>query len=149
MNNQEEILSNLSDLFGKMLLLNKPMLEADLPDVKLTEVETIEIIANTELTNVTKISEALHITRGAASKITKKLQSKGYIESYQKPENKKEIYFRLTARGQEIEAAHQKHHQNVMKRDEKIFDQMSETDGQIILDFVKCYKEHLDQELKK
>ena len=35
------------------------------------------------------------MTRGAISKITKKLIKKGIIESYQKPDNKKEIYFRL------------------------------------------------------
>lgn len=48
------------------------------------------------------------MTRGAISKLTKKLIKKGLIVSYQKPDNKKEIYFRLTEQGKVINKVHEK-----------------------------------------
>ncbi|MDF2935735.1 MAG: transcriptional regulator, MarR family [Paenibacillaceae bacterium] len=59
-------------------------------------------IGNHADSNVTKLAESFYMTRSAISKITKKLMEKGLIDSYQKPENKKEIYFRLTEQGRRL-----------------------------------------------
>ena len=58
---------------------------------KPSEVHYIEYIGKNEDFNVTKLANDFYMTRGAISKLTKKL-----IESYQKPENKKEIYYKFT-----------------------------------------------------
>jgi DNA-binding MarR family transcriptional regulator len=44
--------------------------------------------------NVTKLSKTFRLTRGAISKLVKRLIKVDAIESYQKPENKKEIYYK-------------------------------------------------------
>ena len=62
------------------------------------------------------------MTRGAISKITKKLIKKGVIESYQKSDNKKEIYFRLTKSGKAVYEIHENLHKKFQKRDKVAFE---------------------------
>ncbi len=96
MNKEEQVISGFRDLFNKMVWLNKFKMEEYLNDYKPSEVHCIEYIGQNVDTNVTKLAGAFYMTRSAMSKITKKLIAKGIIESYQKPDNKKEIYYRLT-----------------------------------------------------
>ena len=81
-----------------------------LDGLNLAEVHCIDQIGVTDHANVTKIADAMRLTRGAISKITKKLLCKGLIESYQRPGNNKEIYFRLTAGGRQIFEEHRTCH---------------------------------------
>ena len=98
MNKEEQVKMGIWDVYNKMIWLNKFKMEGRLKDYKSSEVHCIEYIGRTADSNVTKLEESFYMTRGAMSKITQKLIKKGIIESYQKPDNKKEIYFRLTAR---------------------------------------------------
>lgn len=89
------------------------------------------------------------MTKSAISKITKKLMDKGYIESYQKPENKKEIYFRLTAKGAEINQVHDDLHQEFLDRDKVVFEDVTDAQYAEVLKFVDKYSRHLDNEMQK
>ncbi|EPZ57316.1 marR family protein [[Clostridium] sordellii ATCC 9714] len=89
------------------------------------------------------------MTRGAMSKLTKKLMKKGVIESYQKPDNKKEIYFRLTEQGKEVYKTHEKLHKEFQERDKAIFEQVTEEQFDSMLNFIEKYSSHLDGEIKK
>ena len=89
------------------------------------------------------------MTRSAISKITKKLIKKGFIESYQKPDNKKEIYFRLTEQGKVIHKVHEELHKEFQERDKAVFDQVTEEQFDSMLSFVEKYSKHLDTEIKK
>ena len=96
MNKEEKVISGFRDLLNKMIWLNKIKMEDSLKDYKSSEVHCIEYIGKNAGPNVTRLAEAFYMTNGAISKLTKKLIKKGLIESYQKPGNKKEIYFKLT-----------------------------------------------------
>ena len=96
MNKEEQVIMSFRDLFNKPVWLNKVKMEASLKDYKSSEVHCIEYIGRHADSNVTKLAESFYMTRSAISKITKKFMEKDLIESYQKPDNKKEIYFRLT-----------------------------------------------------
>ena len=89
-----------------------------LDGLNLAEVHCIDRIGVADHANVTKIADAMRLTRGAISKITKKLLCKGLIESYQRPGNNKEIYFRLTAGGRQIFEEHRVCH--VKARQDKL-----------------------------
>jgi DNA-binding MarR family transcriptional regulator len=89
------------------------------------------------------------MTRGAISKITRKLIKKGIIESYQKPDNKKEIYFRLTEQGKVINKVHEELHKEFRERDKAVFEQVTEEQFDIMLAFAEKYSRHLDAEIKK
>ena len=89
------------------------------------------------------------MTKGAISKITKKLIEKDFIESYQKSDNKKEIYFRLTEQGEVIYKVHEELHKEFRERDKAVFEQVTEEQIDSMLGFVEKYSGHLDAEIKK
>ena len=137
------------DLFNKMVWLNKFKMEDSLKSYKSSEVHCIEYIGRNVDSNVTKLAESFYMTRGAMSKITKKLLKKGIIESYQKPDNKKEIYFRLTEQGKEVYKIHEKLHKEFQERDKVVFEQITEEQFDSMLSFIEKYSKHLDSEIKK
>ncbi|GJM80477.1 hypothetical protein HMSSN139_29730 [Paenibacillus sp. HMSSN-139] len=98
---------------------------------------------------MTRLAESLYMTRGAITKLTRKLIEKGLIESYQKPDNKKEIYFRLTGKGQEIYEIHEELHKELQERDKAVFDQVTEEQYDQMMRFMEQYSRHLDAEIKK
>jgi DNA-binding MarR family transcriptional regulator len=86
--------------------------------IRLAEVHCIDWIGTIDHPNVTKIANKMGLTRGAVSKISKKLEAKGFIRRYQAAENNKEIYFRLTEEGQHAYLEHKKCHNRA--RQEKL-----------------------------
>ncbi|MCM3204671.1 MarR family transcriptional regulator [Paenibacillus illinoisensis] len=149
MNKQELVMMEFRDLFNKMVWLNKSKMEDRLKGLKPSEVHCIEYIEKNVDPNVTKLAESLYMTKGAISKLTKKLMGKGLIECYQKSENKKEIYFRLTEQGKEIYNIHEDLHQEFQERDKDIFEQVTEEQLESMRNFMKEYSQHLDAEIKK
>lgn len=149
MNKEEQVKIGFRDLYNKLSWLNKLKMEHSFKDYKPSEVHCIEYIGGNEDSNVTKLAESFYMTRGAISKMTKKLIKKGAIESYQKPENKKEIYFRLTEEGQEIYKVHEELHKEFEDRDKAVFEQVTEEQFDGMLSFIEKYVRHLDAEIKK
>lgn len=149
MNKDEQVILNFRDLFNKMTWLNKSKMEDQLNGYKPSEVHCLEYIENNADSNVTKLAEALYMTSGAISKLTKKLIHKGLIESYRKPENKKEIYFRLTEQGKVIYTIHEGLHREFQERDKAVFEQVTAEQLDSMLRFMQQYSRHLDAEIKK
>lgn len=149
MNKEEQVIMGFKDLLNKMAWLNKFKMEESLKGYKPSEVHCIEYIGKNVDSNVTKLAESFYMTRSAISKLTKKLIEKGLIESYQKPDNKKEIYFRLTEQGKVIYKIHEELHQEFRERDKAIFQQVTEEQFNSMLSFVEKYSKHLDEEIKK
>jgi DNA-binding MarR family transcriptional regulator len=149
MNKEEQVKMRFRDLYNKMAWLNKLKMEDSFKDYKSSEVHCIECIGRNVDSNVTKLAESFYMTRGAISKMTKKLIKKGVIESYQKPDNKKEIYFRLTEQGQIVYKVHEKLHKEFQDRDKAVFDQVTEEQFDSMLSFVEKYSNHLDVEINK
>ncbi|MBJ8074780.1 MarR family transcriptional regulator [Bacillus cereus group sp. N12] len=149
MNKEEKIIVGFRDLYNKIVWLNKDKMEDSLKGYNSSEVHCIEYIEKNVDSNVTKLAESFYMTRGAISRITKKLIKKGLIESYQKSDNKKEIYFRLTEQGKVIYKTHEDLHKEFEERDKVVFDQVTEEEFDSILSFVEKYSRHLDTEIKK
>ncbi len=149
MNKEEQVIRGFRDLLNKMVLLNKFKMEGSLKEYKPSEVHCIEYIGKNADSNVTKLAESFYMTRGGISKITKKLIKKGIIESYQKPDNQKEIYFRLTEQGKVIYKVHEELHKEFQERDKAVFEQVTEEEFDIMLSFAEKYSRHLDAEIKK
>lgn len=149
MNKEEQVMNGFRELYNKMVWLNKDKMEEGLKGFKSSEVHCIEYIENNADSNVTQLAEAFYVTRGAISRMTKKLINKGLIESYQKSENKKEIYFKLTEQGKEIYKIHEELHNEFRQRDKAVFEQVTEAEFDSIINFVEKYSRHLDAEIKK
>ncbi|WP_270993065.1 MarR family winged helix-turn-helix transcriptional regulator [Listeria seeligeri] len=149
MDKNELVMQEIRDLFNKLAWINKVKMEKALEGYKPSEVHCMEYIAKHDDSNVTKLAEAFYMTKSAISKLTKKLIEKGFVESYQKPENKKEIYFRLTKKGAEINKVHDSLHQEFLERDKIIFDEVTDDQYEEVLQFLAKYSRHLDIEMKK
>ena len=149
MNKEEQVIVGFRDLYNKTVSLNKAKMAEKLKGFKSSEVHCIEYIGRNVDSNETKLSESFYMTRGAISKLTKKLIKKGIIESYQKPDNKKEIYFRLTEQGKVINKVHEELHKEFQERDKAVFEQVTEEQFDIMLSFAEKYSRHLDAEIKK
>lgn len=149
MNKEEQVLMGFRDLLKKLVLLNKPKMEDSLKGYTPSEVHCIEYIGRNVDTNVAKLAESFYMTTGAISKITTKLIKKGVIESYQKPDNKKEVYFRLTEQGKAIYKIHEELHKEFRERDKAVFDQVTQEQFDSMLSFVDQYNRHLDAQIQK
>lgn len=143
------VMDKARNVFSKMAWLNKLTMEKRLEGYQPSEVHCIEFIGKNQDSNVTKLASSLFMTRSAISKITKRLVKKGYIESYQKPDNKKEVYFKLTGKGKEVFEVHERTHQEFQQRDQVIFDQVTEQQYEELGLFLAKYDQHLNQEIEK
>ncbi|CAD5897122.1 MULTISPECIES: MarR family winged helix-turn-helix transcriptional regulator [Carnobacterium] len=149
MNKEEQIKVGFRELYDKMSWLNRRKMEDSLKGYTSSEVHCIEYIEKNKDSNVTKLADSFYMTRGAISKLTKKLIKKELIESYQKSDNKKEIYFRLTEKGRAVYDIHEKLHNEFSERDKVVFEQVTEEQFNSMLHFVELYSQHLDKEIKK
>lgn len=149
MKKEEQVIAEFWNLFNKKIWLDEIEMKAALKDYKLSEIHCIEYIGKNADSNVTKLAESFYMTRSAISKIAKKLMEKGLIESYQKPENKKEIYFRLTERGEDVNNIHEKLHQKFQNRDQGVFTPVTEEQLDMMIRFAQRYNQHLDEEIEK
>lgn len=149
MNKEEQVLVGFRDLYNKIVWLNKGKMEESLKGYTSSEVHCIESIGRNVDSNVTKLAESFYMTRGAISKMTKKLIEKGLIESYQKSDNKKEVYFKLTEQGKVIYKIHDDLHKEFQERDKAVFEQITEQQYDSMISFVEKYNTHLDAEMKK
>jgi DNA-binding MarR family transcriptional regulator len=87
----------------------------------LSEIHVIDCIGKNKMPNTTFIAKNMNMTKGAISKITSKLLDKKLIKSNHLEENKKEIYFTLTAQGKVVFDAHEKVHHMANEKIKAIF----------------------------
>jgi len=120
-----------------------------LEEYSYSETHCIDYIGKTELPNVTKIADNMQMTRGAISKMTKKLLAKGLIEKYSLKCNKKEIYFRLTESGLELYKEHEKRHKLWEQRDSKFLERYSAEEMEIITKFMQEFNVYLEEKIEE
>jgi DNA-binding MarR family transcriptional regulator len=149
MDKRQELISQMIDLSNEIEWFNRPILEERLKEYPLSEIELIEKIGTIPNANVTKLASASYMTRGAISKLTKKLLSKDLIESYQIEDNKKEIYFRLTSKGEKIRKVHSDLHMTFLQRDKIVFEGMTNEEFDTIFRFISKYREHIKRITEK
>ncbi|MEG0249543.1 MAG: MarR family transcriptional regulator [Peptostreptococcus sp.] len=149
MDKKELIMLELWNLFNKRSWLDGVKMKKNLSGYYESEIHCVNYIAKNTDANVKELAEAFNMTTSAISKLTKKMIKKELIESYQKTDNKKEIYFRLTEKGKEIDSIHEKLHKEYDDRDKVVFDQITQEQYDSILSFARLYNEHLDKEIKK
>lgn len=143
----QELLDLFAEQLEKQDQLSK-LTESDfLHQFGYSDVHSIDFIGKNVDVNVTKLSQFLKMTRGAASKIVKRLMKQDLIEVYQKEDNKKEKYFRLTKQGQKIHKEHEKRHQLWIKRDTEFFKKYSAIEIQYIKEFMKDYNQFLSEQI--
>jgi len=143
------MLSQLNEMYEKQDMLTKLTSNEFIHNYGYSEIHCISAIGKLANPNVTKISQALRMTRGAISKITKKQIAAGLIESYTLDSNLKEVYFRLTEDGQKIFKEHEKRHNAWKRRDKKFLEQHDEETLATVSEFLDSYNEYLENQIEK
>ncbi|MFB5677915.1 MarR family transcriptional regulator [Paenibacillus terreus] len=91
-------------------------------NLNLSDVHMIACIGDHEPINVTTLSEKLNLTKGSITRISSKLLEQSLIRREQLNDNKKEVFFRLTPRGEQLHLIHDKLHKEVEQRFKKMLD---------------------------
>ncbi len=105
-------------------------------NLMISEFHVIDCIGKNRLLNATFISKELDMTKGAISKITAKLLEKGLIKANRLENNKKEIYYTLTAQGREAFEIHEKLHEKENEKLLAIFDKYNKEELNTISKFL-------------
>ncbi|MDQ0226215.1 MarR family transcriptional regulator [Metabacillus niabensis] len=98
----------------------------------MSSLHVIECIGHNEPINNIGIASKMNLSKANITKITRKLTKDELINRFQLADNKKEIYFKLTAKGKRVFALHEKIHN---KKKEQFYDLIGtfSNDKQIII----------------
>lgn len=145
--------TELMKLFVKYMekqeILSKLTEDEKLHGYNYSEIHTIAAIGDLENPNVTQIANFMNVTRGAISKITKKLLEQNLIESYQRDSNKQKIFFRLTESGQFLYDEHAKRHNLWLKRDDAFIERFDLKTIEQIEEFMKAFNDYLQTQIEE
>ena len=148
MKDREELLKELALMLERQDMLSKLTENQCLDEYGYSETHCIDYIGRLELPNVTKVAEHMGMTRGAISKMTKKLLAKGLIEKYTLETNKKEVYFKLTDQGRLLFDEHAKRHQRWEKRDMEFLARYSVEDVRTVSRFMTEFNGYLEEQIE-
>ncbi|APQ74984.1 MarR family transcriptional regulator [Clostridium botulinum] len=145
MDNINSIMEGFKEIYEKEEILGKIAFRGEYEKYGVSEIHCIDFIGKIENPNVTKISENMNMTRGAISKICKKLLNNKLIDKYKKPENDKEIYFKLTKSGEELYKCHEIKHKKWEERNNNFFKNVDREEQEIVVSFLKKFNNFLDK----
>lgn len=148
MKEQELLLKEIALMLERQDMLSQLTENQCLDEYGYSETHCIDFIGRLELPNVTKIAEHMRMTRGAISKMTKKLLTKGLIEKYTLETNKKEIYFRLTEQGKVLFDEHAKRHELWEKRDMDFLARYPREKVATVYEFMQEFNDYLEEQIE-
>lgn len=149
MNIDLELIELFKEFYEKQDIVQKQSTKPYIHEYGHSELHCLEAIGRWENPNVSLVALKLAITRGAASKIVKKLLNRGDIDSYQLPTNKKEIYYRLTERGRKAAEAHERRHRLWQERDLGFLKSIASEDKAVILRFLRNFNKYLLERIEE
>ena len=103
----------------------------------------------TQSVQLTALAGEMRMTKGAISKILRKLADKGAVEPYQLGSNRQKIFYRLTDAGQELFDAHRERHRGWEERELLFFRSLSEEELSGAIRFFNDYNTDLRARLGK
>lgn len=139
------IMKSLKNIYEKEETLGKLAFKGEYENYGVSEIHCLDFIGKIKDPNVTKISQSMNMTRGAISKLCKKLLSNNLIDKYKKPENDKEIYFKLTELGEELYKYHEIKHKQWEERNNKFFKNVTKQEREIVASFLIKFNNYLDE----
>ncbi len=148
MSDQELLLKEIARMLERQDMLSRLTENVCLHAYGYSETHCIDFIGRLERPNVTRVAEQMGMTRGAISKMTKKLLAKGLIEKYTLETNRKEVYFRLTGEGQMLFDEHARRHRRWEKRDMEFLMRYSAAETAVVCRFMQEFNEYLEAQIE-
>ena len=112
-----------------------------------SELNCLDAIGRIEQPNVTALAEEMRMTKGAISKILRKLSDKGAVEPYQLGSNRQKIFYRLTGAGQVLFDEHRERHRGWEERELSFFRSLPEDERAGAIRFFTDYNTDLRSRL--
>lgn len=142
---------NLLNLFAEYLekqdALSKLTDHEKLHEYGYSEIHVVAAIGDLQNPNVTSIAKHMKMTKGAVSKIIKRLLSADVIKSYQHEDNKQKIFYSLAEKGRFLYDEHKKRHELWLQRDRRFLDKYSEKQLELIRKFMVDFNLYLQEQI--
>lgn len=123
--NYNEILEKIILLSNKVNQNNKKPNNYGTDHILYTaEIHMIEVVSNHKNVNASELAAIMGITNGAVNQLANKLIKKGLLEQYQMKDNKKDVYYQLTSKGQIANVMHSDYHKEQYHCIEEYIDQL-------------------------
>lgn len=141
---ERELLEQFQVLYENQDMLSRLTDQALFSNMGYSEIHCLEVVDGLGEPNASAVAVALRMTRGAVSKIIKKLAGKELIEIFQKPGNKKEKYYRLTRQGKAANRRHSKAHEAWQQRDSQFLAGIPPEDKAVVQSFLQRFNRYLE-----
>jgi len=102
-----------------------------------SEIHMLEAVKRNKDANASTIADVMEITKGAVSQIIQKLIVKKLLTKYKLDTNKKEIFFKLTAKGELACREHDHYHRKLHASLIGYLNELDKKDSEVIRDFLK------------
>lgn len=112
----------------------------------MSSIHVIECIGNHEPINNIGIATRMNLSKANITKITRKLTQDELIRRFQLADNKKEVYFKLTAKGKQVFELHETLHSKKKQQFYDLIDDFSDDKQKIILEFLETIINELRHE---
>ncbi|SHI41067.1 MarR family transcriptional regulator [Lutispora thermophila] len=116
---------------------SNPEIKQIAPHLSILGLHVLEVIFEKEGIKGIDIAGELKVTKGAVSKVTRKLLDHGLIRKVRRPTNLKEIYYYVTSLGAELADLHRQMHK---EKDRIVFELLQDYDKKCqeqIIDFME------------
>ncbi|WP_423364337.1 MarR family winged helix-turn-helix transcriptional regulator [Mycoplasma sp. P36-A1] len=144
MKNREEVMNHLFvELFNHLLYIEEINIQKSGIDLTMTEVHTIEAVANVDIPSMSNIAKSLMITIGTATTAIKKLEKKGYVERIREQSDARVVLVKLTPKAYDVLAIHDEFHRNMI---EHILDNLGTQEEEILLEALTKIKTFFNKE---
>ena len=143
------LLNQFAEFLEKQDMLSKLTENEKLHSYGYFEIHVIAAIGDLEEPNVTALAKTLRLTKGAVSKITKRLISSNVIEAYTIPDNRQKIFYRLLEKGRFLYEEHEKRHKLWLERDRQFLSQFTELQLEEFSKFMSSYNGYLEEQIRQ
>ena len=143
------LLNQFAEFLEKQDMLSKLTENEKLHSYGYSEIHVIAAIGDLEEPNVTALAKTLRLTKGAVSKITKRLISSNVIEAYTIPDNRQKIFYRLLEKGRFLYEEHEKRHKLWLERDRQFLSQFTELQLEGFSKFMSSYNGYLEEQIRQ
>ena len=143
------LLNQFAEFLEKQDMLSKLTENEKLHSYGYSEIHVIAAIGDLEEPNVTALAKTLRLTKGAVSKITKRLISSNVIEAYTIPDNRQKIFYRLLEKGRFLYEEHEKMHKLWLERDRQFLSQFTELQLEEFSKFMSSYNGYLEEQIRQ
>ncbi len=111
------------------------------------EMQVLCVMKSNPEYSLSDISKVLYMTKSAASQLIKKLNAKGFVDKYRDPNNERYNIIKLTEKGQEAVNKFLTNESYTMGQLVRFFSSKSETDIQVIEDFLNEVEDIFNKKL--